>query len=53
MSSFRRRLLDFRRLLFRRAFPPTPSLHERLFFEVPEDVFRHVFTFWRGPRDLR
>ena len=53
LLAFRRRLLDFRRLLFRRAFPPTPSLHERLFFEVPEDVFRHVFTFWRGPRDLR
>ena len=36
-----------------RAAPSSSvSVHERLFVEVPDDVFVHAVSFWRGPRDL-
>ena len=36
-----------------RAAPSSSvSVHERLFVEVPDDVFVHAVAFWRGPRDL-
>ena len=48
----RRELLAFRRQLpgpRRRANAPT--VLERLFLEVPEDVFTHTLRFWRTDRD--
>ena len=52
----RNQLLAFRRLLpALRPEPPSAPAHlERLFLdpEFPEDVFMHVFTFWRCNRDL-
>ena len=35
-----------------RASPSSVRLHERLFVEIPEDVFIHAFQFWRGERDV-
>ena len=35
-----------------RASPSSVRLHERLFVEIPEDVFIHAFKFWRGERDV-
>ena len=36
-----------------RAAPSSSvRVHERLFVEVPDDVFVHAVAFWRGPRDL-
>jgi ankyrin len=36
-----------------RAAPSSSvSVHERLFVEVPDDVFVHAVAFWHGPRDL-
>jgi hypothetical protein len=35
-----------------RAAPSSSSrAHERLFLEVPDDVFSHVLAFWRSDRD--
>ena len=51
----RNQLLAFRRLLpaLRREPPSAPAHLERLFLDpnFPEDVFMHVFTFWRCNRD--
>ena len=51
----RRELLAFRRELptLHRRGPSRSSahIHERLFLEIPEDVFMHVLSFWRTPRD--
>ena len=46
-------LLAFRRNLprLRRRGPSSVRAHERLFVEVPEDVFTHVLAFWRSYRD--
>ena len=33
------------------ATPSSVALHERLFLKAPFDVFSHVFSFWRSPRD--
>ena len=51
----RQELLAFRRELptLRRAPPPAPAHLERLFLEIPEDVFMHVLAFWRTPRDYQ
>jgi len=54
----RKELLALRRQLpsLRERGRAAPSssvrLHERLFVEVPDDVFVHAVSFWRGPRDL-
>ena len=51
----RKQLLALRRELptLRREPPRAPALLERLFLDprVPDDVFTHVFTFWRSERD--
>ena len=54
----RRELLALRRELPSlrergRATPSDDRLYERLFLEtrVPDDVFTHVFSYWRTPRD--
>ena len=31
--------------------PSSVAVHDRLFLEVPEDVFSHVLLFWRGARE--
>ena len=51
----RQELLAFRRELptLRCAPPSAPAHLERLFLEVPEDVFIHVVSFWRTPRDYQ
>ena len=51
----RQELLAFRRELptLRRAPPSAPAHLERLFLEIPEDVFMHVVSFWRTPRDYQ
>ena len=38
----------------RRATPSDDRLYERLFHDarVPDDVFTHVFSYWRTPRDF-
>ena len=54
----RKELLALRRQLpsLRERGRAAPSssvrVHERLFVEVPDDVFVHAVAFWRGPRDL-
>ena len=55
----RRELLALRRELPSlrergRATPSDDRLYERLFHDarVPDDVFTHVFSYWRGPRDF-
>ena len=51
----RQELLAFRRELptLRRAPPSAPAHLERLFLEIPEDVFMHILSFWRTPRDYQ
>jgi len=34
-----------------RASPSSARLYERLFSEVPEEIFIHAFEFWRSERD--
>jgi hypothetical protein len=34
-----------------RASPSSVRLYERLFSEVPEEIFIHAFEFWRSERD--
>ena len=48
----RAELLELRRTLPTLRHTPSVPLLERLFKEVPEDVFVEVFAFWRSPRDL-
>ena len=55
----RRELLALRRELPSlrergRATPSDDRLYERLFHDarVPDDVFTHVFSYWRTPRDF-
>ena len=52
----RNQLLAFRRELpalreSGRASPSSVRLYERLFSEVPEEIFIHAFEFWRSERD--
>ena len=48
----RRELLAFRRQLpGLRGRANAPTVLERLFLEVPEDVFTHTLRFWRTDRD--
>lgn len=51
----RQELLAFRRELptLHRRGPSSAPIHERLFLEIPEDVFIHVVSFWRTPRDYQ
>ena len=55
VSEPRIELLEFRRRLppLRREPPSAPAPLERLFADpkVPDDVFTHVFSFWRSSRD--
>ena len=55
VSAPRIELLEFRRRLptLRREPPSAPAPLERLFADpkVPDDVFTHVFSFWRSSRD--
>ena len=48
----RAELLELRRTLPTLRHTPSVPLLQRLFKEVPEDVFTEVFAFWRSPRDL-
>ena len=48
----RAELLELRRTLPTLRHTPSVPLLQRLFKEVPEDVFTEVFAFWRSPRDV-
>ena len=48
----RAELLELRRALPTLRHTPSVPLLERLFKEVPDDVFTEVFAFWRSPRDV-
>ena len=48
----RNELLELRRTLPTLRHTPSVPLLQRLFKEVPEDVFVEVFAFWRSPRDV-
>jgi len=47
-----RRALPELRAGGRATAPSSVAVHEKVFIEIPEDVFIHVFTFWRGAREL-
>jgi hypothetical protein len=36
----------------RAVAPSSAPVHERLFFQAPDDVFSYIIAFWRSDRDL-